>query len=297
MFKEVALDPQCMSEYHYYGLLKSNFGEDKGRFVVASVKSWVKEAVQAVKNSTIDPVKKQSIKSFLNRLQKNKNTSLFVYPMDRSKFQNKDDSDWLSWFKNQQVYRCFIPVISERKIDGAINYEDIINGDAKWSIPPTIRIDKTLDDIESVLLPLLRLGENLVIVDQYFSLTPNKILKRIMMDLQEIESISEITLVTSINTKNPQKVFNDEFKTVYEYLPSFNLVIAPERYFHDRYIITNNGSIKSGHGFALDIQKGTQADKLSIGICSASESRETLDWVDKAINEGKATKISLGLNK
>jgi len=295
MFKEVALDPQCMAEYHYYGLLKSSFGEERGRFVVASVRSWVKEAVQAVKGSSIAPVKKKSIKTFLNRIQKNKDETLIVYPKDRPRPDDVCDEQWIKWLDTQRVHREFLPVISEREIDGSINFEKIIDGDEVWEVAPTIIINKTVEDIGSVLLPLLRLGGHLFIVDQYFTLTPNPVLMQILQDLQGLQSINEITLVTSIDTNNPKDVFQREFKDAYEYLPSFNLVVAPNKFFHDRYFITNKAAIKAGHGFSIDVEKGVQADKLSVNICGALESKETLEWVDKAINEGKAKIIKLDL--
>lgn len=73
MYKEIAFDPECMAEYEYYGLLKQNFGFEKGRYVIASKKEWAKEAFQAVKASEISPVKKKSVTNYLNNLQKEKN--------------------------------------------------------------------------------------------------------------------------------------------------------------------------------------------------------------------------------
>ncbi|MBE8232535.1 MAG: hypothetical protein HAW67_02280, partial [Endozoicomonadaceae bacterium] len=67
MYQEVAFDPECFSEYHYYGLLKSEFGFEKGRYIVAPIRSWVREAVKAVKDSQqIKPIRKQTIKNFVS---------------------------------------------------------------------------------------------------------------------------------------------------------------------------------------------------------------------------------------
>ena len=49
MYQEVALDPRCLGEYHYYGLLRNGFGFEAGRYVIAPVRDWAKEAFQAAK--------------------------------------------------------------------------------------------------------------------------------------------------------------------------------------------------------------------------------------------------------
>jgi len=63
MYQEVAFDPKCLSEYHYYGLLKSEFGFEKGRYISAPIKEWVREAYKAVKTSPlIQPNKKSPLR-------------------------------------------------------------------------------------------------------------------------------------------------------------------------------------------------------------------------------------------
>ncbi len=49
MYKEIALDPHCMSEFHYYGLLKSEFGFESGRYVIAPTKEWVRRLTNVLR--------------------------------------------------------------------------------------------------------------------------------------------------------------------------------------------------------------------------------------------------------
>ena len=110
----------------------------------------------------------------------------------------------------------------------------------------------------------------------------------ILAEINKSDCITSIKLVTGINTANPKHTFIKQYQNKYSHLPPFELIVAPERFFHDRYIITSFGSIKAGHGFSEAVEQGTQADKLSINLCGKNEADEALDWVFKVVNDGKA---------
>jgi len=294
MYKEVALDPQCMSEYHYYGLLKGSFGFEKGRYVVAPLLSWLEEAFQSVKNSDIQPVKQKSIKAFLNKLRKNKTCSLIILPEDRAETteQNKTEN-WLAWLQYQREHRAFNSIVSERVVEGSINYDQVIDENESWRVPPSIRIAKTEDEIAKVVIPLLEIGDELIIVDQYFRLTANPVLQRIFAEIQALRNIKKITLVTSVSPANAQAVFSHDFVENFNYIPSFKLIVAPERFFHDRYMITNKATIKSGHGFSVGRPQGAQADLLSISLCGYVETEETKQWVETVLQRDATFSMQL----
>lgn len=290
MYQEVALDPRCLSEFHYYGLLKERFGFESGRYVIAPVREWARDAFRAAKASdNLKPVRKKSITNFLNNLQRNKDQGFVLLPTDRTLI---DADNWPDWCTQQVAFMPFNSVVSEL-LEGAIKYDDLIEGDVNWALSPTILINKTVAEISASMATLLRFGGELFIVDQYFRLADNSVLKAIFTQLQDCRSINSITLVTSINTANPNRVFNREYVEAFEHLPKFSLVVAPERYFHDRYVISDKGAIKSGHGFSAGVVQGTQADMLSISLCGMDEATSTKQWVAKAIAEQKAKHIVL----
>lgn len=290
MYKEVAFDPQCLSEYYYYGLLKSSFGFEKGRYVIAPVREWAREAFLAVKNAqNIQPVKKKSIINFLNKLQKEKQKNIILLPKHR---ENIGGANWLEWLLKQDAHLPFDSIISER-IDNAIDYDKVIDGDENWHIPSTTRIKKTSTDISMMISPLLRFGGHLYIIDQYFSLASNPVLVGIFQLIQSFQSITRITLVTSVKTLNPHATFESEYADLFDYLPKFEIVQTKERIFHDRYIISENGAIKAGHGLSESKTKGTQADKLSISLCGQEESQETIGWIETVLTDGRASRIVL----
>lgn len=171
MYKEVAFDPECLSEYHYYGLLRREFGAEKGRFIVAAVNEWLQEAFTVVKNSEIQDVKKKSIKNYLNTLRKKKGGDILVFPSYRKSVVDPASvEDWYAWFVNQKDYMDFDATVSERNIGAAINYEAIIGDCDEWRVPPTIRVDRAEVAIVNALMPLVRLGSRVTIIDQFFKL-------------------------------------------------------------------------------------------------------------------------------
>ena len=281
MYKEVAFDPQCLCEFHYYALLKSQFGFEHGRYVVAPLKPWVQEAVKSIKGSSLSPVKQKSIKTYLNRLQRTKQDNpCILLPKDRASV-TKAVQDWLGWVESQQRHRQFNSVVSERPVNCAIDYEQILLPAEQWNVPPSLLVDKTKQDIVKAVSPLIHLSSGLTIVDQYFSISNNPVLKGLIEQLQNHQQIGSLTLVTSVKPADPHKVFQHEFVNQFAYLPAFKLIIAPERYFHDRYMITDVATIKAGHGFSTGVAKGGQSDKLSLSLCGKAESDLTLDFVNK----------------
>lgn len=285
MYKEVSLDPLCLSEFHYYGLFKDSFGFEKGRYAVAPLKDWVKEAYRAAKTAeNLGPVKRKSITNYLNCLQKDKLQDKLVLPRYRA---HLTADNWIDWLELQNGVRPFNSVISER-VGNAISYEEIIDGHKSWIIPATIRVEKKAEKIVEVLSSLLRLGGNLVIIDQYFSLASNPVLREMFNYLQSNQQTASITLVTSINTSDPATVFEREYKNNFEFIPSFKLVVVPSKFFHDRYFFTEFGALKSGQGFGAGVELGTQADKLSINLCGKAECQDTSQWLKQIIDDGRA---------
>jgi hypothetical protein len=164
MYKEIAFDPQCLDEYHYYGVLKGAFGEEKGRYVIAAFNEWLREAFTAVKNFNIQDIKKQSVKNYLNKLRRNKGANVMVLPFDRREVVDpKNVETWYEWLAFQKNYMDFDATVSERDIDGSIKYEDIIEECEGWSVAPSVRVNRNPKDIVEAILPLVRFGNQVTL--------------------------------------------------------------------------------------------------------------------------------------
>lgn len=290
MYREVAFDPRCLAQYEYYSLLKQGIGFETGRYVVAPLKEWLSEAFAAAKNSTeLAPIKRQSVKQFLNKMLKEHGSKRVLLPKYRPII---NESDWHNWYHAQEQFQEFDAVVSER-IDAALTHDHILENHHKWYIPPTIRIDKQVSSILTVIGGLMRFGGAITIIDQYFRFATNDVLHAIFDVFNSNKSITSLTIVTSVTTLNPQVVFDNEYKCRYPEIPKLKLVVAPERFFHDRYMMSNYGALKSGQGFADGVAMGAQSDKLNIGLCGYVEYLETLGDLKALIDDGRATVYEL----
>ena len=274
MFKEIALDPQCMAEFEYYGLLKNSFGPERGRYLIAPLREWVQAAVRALKASNISPVKRKSVSNFLNKLQRDKRNLYFLLPKDRQSIAIDGFEPWRQWLVRQQHMRPFAAVVSEQPIDCGLNFLALLDDETCWPVSPTIQVERQVASIAAALLPLWYLAKEVVIIDAYFRFAMNPLLQQLVRDMARYQSVGTLTIVTTMETANLEQVYQREFSSKHASLPAINLITTPKGYFHDRYMLTNVGSIKAGHGFSVDVEKGVQADKLSLSLCGESESAD-----------------------
>lgn len=274
MFKEIALDPQCMANFEYYGLLKNSFGPERGRYLIAPLREWVQAAVQALKASDIAPVKRKSVSNFLNKLQRDRQNPYLILPKDRQNVVENGFEPWLRWLSAQQQFRPFVAVVSEQQIDGSLDYLAVLDDKAHWPVSPTIQVDRNVESIASALMPLWYLAKDIVIIDAYFRFTVNPLLQQLLKDISRYRSIISLTIVTAMDTANAELVYQREFASKPYSLPAIRLMKVPQGYFHDRYLLTNIGSVKAGHGFSVDVEKGVQADKLSLSLCGEAETAD-----------------------
>ena len=172
MYKEIAIDPKCMAKKEYFTLLKEHFGFDKGRYIVAEIKPWVKEAVKTIKGThSLRPKEKKAIKTFLNRATTRKKHKQEYFLLSDDRKSIKDSISWEEWWKKQSEYRPFSVSFSESDIDGCINHEMFTYDDCdEWEIPPSISVKgDSAVDIVAALKPLLYLSKEITIIDSYFT--------------------------------------------------------------------------------------------------------------------------------
>jgi len=284
MYKEIAIDPHCMAYFEYYVLLKREFGFNKGRYAATDIKEWAKEAFQNAKNSKMPPVKKKSVTSFLNRVQRGKDSDGFLLTIDRK--QAKANS-WNEWWINQSQLRKFDATVSVANIEGSINIEQIMEGSSDWEIPSSISVDKTADEIINAIEPLLKLSTKVLLVDQYFRLSGNESLTRLVEKVNET-SISRLTIITSMETRDIKRLFEVEIRPLIKEGLAFEWIKVPGKAFHDRYLISDIGALRVGQGFMVDTKKGAHADLLNINLVSKDEANTVHQSLKQMLADGTA---------
>ncbi|MDH1624174.1 hypothetical protein N5F07_23780 [Pseudomonas chengduensis] len=289
MYKEVALNPSCLSGFEYYSLLKQQFGFDKGRYVAADRRLWVREAMAAVKQAGLSEIREKSIKNYLNKLFQSKERDEFLLAPDR---QMVKSPHWSSWLDSQLLIRPFDCTVSEPADNGAISIDDINSGQLGWSVPASLSVPRTAVAIVDAVRGLLRLSTQIILIDPYFRLAENQTLSEIFRELQGA-SVRSICVVSTINTANPQRVYQREYLATNGRGIGLEWVVAPNQFFHDRYLLTDAGAIRAGHGFMSDVVKGVHADLLNLNLIGVEEAERTKKSLKSLLDAGGATRVTI----
>ncbi|RLQ21563.1 hypothetical protein DWB85_12470 [Seongchinamella sediminis] len=268
MYKEVAINPECMGHEEYYFLLKRETGYEKGRYLVADMRVWAREAFYYAKESDMSPVKKKSVTNFLNKLAKNRSNEHFAMPGDRS---GLSADCWLDWWLAQCSLREFSVTLSEDHREGTICHMEVIDGSDDWEIGPSLMLRRDSVAIVDALELLLNMSKELLIVDQYFSFSSNKTLIEMCGRLERCSSLTSVHLVTAVKTADPGEVYAREYASLMPEGVSLRVTHVPDKYFHDRYMITDIGALKAGYGFKEGADQGAPSDILSVNLMSLEE--------------------------
>lgn len=275
-----------MAEFEFYNLIHQHFGFDHGRYIAADIKEWAKEAMQIVKASNMQTIKQHSVKNYLNRIGRLSDLSEFHLAEDR---KNITGDSWENWWDRQTSIRNFSTTISETK-NHALRMEDINGKHPDWVIPRSIEVSKEAAYIMNALVPLLMLSEEITLIDPYFSFNQNPVLME-LFNQSDCYSINSITIVSAIQPKNPQFIYSLQYKPLNAKGINFKWIVAPDKFFHDRYFISNTGAIRSGQGFSEDIKKGAHSDTYKFNIIGKEEANGAILHLNTILTKGSASII------
>ncbi|MCF5663651.1 hypothetical protein GIV47_01605 [Pseudomonas marginalis] len=288
MYKEVAFNPCCLGSFEYYSLIRQQFGFAKGRYVAADRRTWAQEAMCVVKQAGLATIREQSIKNYLNKLARSRGGDEFFLAPDRP---NASQQPWKTWLEGQTQVRPFDVVVSEEADNGCLNVDSIINGDQAWEVPVSLSVVRTPQAIIHAMCGLLRLSKEVTLIDPYFRLAGNRTLSELFLVVERM-CVRHIRVVSTINTNNPQQVYEREYRAANNKGITLEWVIAPDHYFHDRYLLTDVGAIRSGHGFMEDVVKGGHADQVNLNLICSDEAQRTHEAL-KSLLDGGAVRFQL----
>jgi hypothetical protein len=285
MYKEVAFDPSCMSEIEYYYLVKQHFGFERGRYISAEVRPWAQEAMAHVKDSELQPVRKKSVKNYLNKLGRAKESKEFLLTRDR---QAIEAENWVDWFEQQEGIRQFSCTVVRDAADDQINIDQIGEECEQWVVPPSISVKRTPRAIIGALYPLLVLSTRVTLIDPYFRISSNPSLRELFRALGGT-SVNQLRVATTMDSPSPQDAYDNNLKQLNQTGMHFEWIKVPDKYFHDRYVITDVGAIKSGHGFLAETERGTHSDLANMNIIGYDEARRTISDLDGLLADNRAS--------
>lgn len=288
MFKEVAINPECMAHSEYFDLIMLETGYEKGRYLVADMKAWADEAYPYAKNADMRPRARKRVTNFLNKLKKNRRNEHFACPGDR---QIVCADCWLDWWGQQCARREFDATLSDDRRDRTICFEDVLDGAEGWEVTPSLTTRRNAIDIVAIIEPLLNMSKELLIVDQYFSFSSNATFTELCRLLQKCSSLNSVHLVTSVESSDPRAAYANDYEGLIPFNVRLTVTIVPERFVHDRYMITDVGALKAGHGWSEATEQGALSDQLGINLVSKAEAAGVQQALFDAKSAGKAKVI------
>ncbi|HBT58466.1 MAG TPA: hypothetical protein DEA92_15260 [Pseudomonas sp.] len=289
MYKEVAFDPCCLRSFEYYSLLKQQFGFDRGRYVSADRRAWAQEAMTAVKQAGLSVIREKSVKNYLNKLSRSKALGEFWMAPDRPKTEHES---WADWLAEQAQVRPFDVTISDPACVGRLDIDAINDGHAEWGIPASMSVPRSANNIVGAVLGLLHLSSSITLIDPYFRLADNRTLLELFTVLQAT-SVGSICIVSTVDTDNPEGVYQREYLGINRKGIRLDWVLAPNQFFHDRYLITDAGAVRAGHGFMSDAVKGTHADQVNLNLIGIAEAERTQRSLQDLLASGRANIVSI----
>ncbi len=294
MYKEVAVDPACIADEACFFALREQFGFEKGRYLIADSRRWLKDAMLAVKaaqsRNELKPIRAQTIKSWLNKAGRRvtaKERQLLL-PRDRVLVPVVDV--WNDWWLGQKTIRDFdVSVLTVTNPPQGYDFTQL-SYLPNWQVSPSNSVNRTAVDIVSAIEPLLRIGKEILLVDNYFNLGANVVLVELLKKAVHA-GFTRLTIVTTCDCASPERVWNNQYQSLVPADFRCEWLKVPDRYFHDRYLITETGAVKAGHGFSANTLTGTAAAKVNLGYCAYDEAHGVKQEVEALVDDGRASMI------
>lgn len=291
MYKEVAVDPACMADSACFFALREQFGFEKGRYLVADRQHWLKDAMVAVKaaqsSNELKPVMAQTIKSWLNKARGKVELKDRQILLPLNRVVHPEVPVWNAWWLRQQSIRKFDVSIAPAPNPPLAYDFTQLSSVQDWNVSPSCSVDRSAADIVAALEPLLRISREVWLVDNYFNLGSNQVLVELIRAAAS-RGFTQLKIVTACDCASPEAVWRREYESLVSDTFKCEWVKVPDNYFHDRYLITDTGAVKAGHGFAEAVRKGTAADKVSLNYCSFDEAQTVQQQVQALLAENKA---------
>lgn len=293
MFKEITLDPRCMTQFEYYVQIyqQKAFGYNRGRYLTFSMPEWVDEAIDYVKQSELRTMEKKRVKNFLNKIRKEKGFDGFIYPSFRQN-RNTEGLDWYSWMTAQDRYCGFSAIIFSEETKKAKEGDSLLEAPSNWDVPPSARVSKNEKVIIDELDALLRISKEILIVDRYICLYDHDVLRELTLRIvSKRYSIKKVMIVTNKKTE-PKGGFANQYSVPNGVDLIVEMVVYDNPgWFHDRYVITDRGAVFFGQGILTERkQDDRHQGKLQLGLVTKKDADEVRDHVERLLTGKNARK-------
>ena len=294
MYKEVAVHPACIADEACFFALREQFGFEKGRYLIADGRRWLQDAMAAVKaaqaRNDLKPIRAQTIKSWLNKAGRRVTAEERQLLLPGYRALPHEMDVWNDWWLGQQAIRNFDVSLAPSSNPPQFHDFTELPGLRDWQVPPSCSVERSVVAIGSAIEPLLRISKEIMLVDNYFNLGSNGVLVELVRSAVQA-GCTRLMVVTACGCASPASVWTNQYQSLVSKDFRCEWLKVPDKFFHDRYLITDSGALKAGHGFSADCSKGTAADKVNLSYCSFDEAQLVKQQVNGLISDRRASVI------
>lgn len=290
MIYEYAVDPSIFISEDKACFIIESFGRDKGRLVSEIRKDhWLNLVRDSIRKSDNKPIARHILKEALKILVKNQK-ALYC------RQQQIEAPDWLKLTQKAHSVWPYRGILVEQ-YDGDNNYflvRDIyLSRNPNWEVPPSITVDREAAAMVAAVSPMLENAREVMLVDKNFRLENQSgsfigkyknVLIRFLEFLANKKYGPPVNKLTYHLGKNGITEITDSVIRHLEYqcdrhlkndIPSgikLEIAIWPWDELHDRFLLTDIGSVDFGHG--LDEWSGSGKKEVKIGRLSNENYKE-----------------------
>lgn len=291
MIYEYAVQPILLVKKETCSNIANSFGPEKGRLISSFPEEWGQDVKKLIHKTYREPARKQSKERLFKLIKK----GAILKQVTNNSWTDK--RGWLTnaitenSFRNENSFRPFRAIIAD--VDEADLDRNIIPGQNAddlydcWKTECEITVPRNAKDMGEAIKPLLELSREIVFVDRFF--TPNCIWFRNVLEyfLNVIKNRHSSIPVTRIiyhfslqRKKTDEKQFKEAATSkLAPIIPKGIQLIFMETadgIFHDRYVLTDIGSVDMGIGLR-EYEPNTDSAKR-VCIKNIGLARDKLDY-------------------
>lgn len=280
MIYEYALEPSTFTDESMACFILEAFGRDKGRLISETKKEhWVRLVRDAIRTSGNKTIARQKLKEALKILVK-KQKALYC------RHQQIKGTDWLNIVEKNHSNWPYRGIFLEQYDGKEKHYltRDIhLNKNPIWAAPTSITIKREPEAMVMAVAPMLINAKEIMLVDRNFKFEDGRgnAIKRYKNVLIEFLSflaskpygpsvykvtyhigIDRVYHINKTDLKHLKTLGNKYIKNDLPHGFKLELAVWPWDKLHDRYVLTDIGAIKYGHG--LDQFNGSNRETVNL---------------------------------
>lgn len=271
MIHQFAIEPSCLSGWERVRFVLSQFGPGCGRLIVELPRDWLASLQKQVLD--LPPEDRMRVEE---RLKRATNEQVFCL-RSQARFDTQK-----SWIQNALIEHRRQPLASilatkesaaNQPTPPVLRIEDLDDKTPGFAVERTGRVSRTPKDIARCVAPLLQLGGEVHLVDQYLVSRPQGVggaafLSRRHLDVLEsmFASAPPVSRVHYHAGDSNELDVAEAVRQIRSKLPRdlhAQLTLWPPRSLHNRFVLTSFGAIEFGHGLDWSPNMG-QMDDVSL---------------------------------